>query len=52
LLRGFLFGGNVLEELLDQINVGEDHAAAAVALEAYGIKSIAERVIPLVGWSP
>jgi hypothetical protein len=32
----------VLEQLLDQVDVGEDHAAAAVARETEGIESFAE----------
>tara|TARA_R110002003_G_scaffold44_13_gene3345 strand:- start:3741 stop:3929 length:189 start_codon:yes stop_codon:yes gene_type:complete len=46
LLRVLLFAGNVLEELLDQIDVGQDHAAAAVALETDGVEGVAGRV----GW--
>lgn len=32
--------GDVLKKLLDQVDVGQDHAAAAVAGEADGIESI------------
>ena len=41
--RGFLFAGNVLEELLDQVDVGEDHAAAAVACETELVEGITVR---------
>jgi hypothetical protein len=40
----FLVTGNVLEELLDEVDVGEDHAATAVALETYGIECVTKRV--------
>lgn len=41
LLFAFLCGGNVLEEFLDQVDVGEDHAAAAVTLETYFVEGLA-----------
>jgi hypothetical protein len=41
--RGFLFAGNVLEELLDQVDVGEDHAAAAVACETELVEGVTVR---------
>jgi hypothetical protein len=44
LLRVLLFAGNVLEELLDQVDVGQDHAAAAVALETDGVEGVTGRV--------
>jgi len=34
----FSFAGVVLEQLLDQIDVGKDHAAAAVALETDAVE--------------
>jgi hypothetical protein len=40
---GFLFGGDVLEEFLDQVDVSEDHAAAAVALETDGVECVTGR---------
>ena len=44
-LCGFCFigAGNVLEELLDQVDVGEDHAAAAVAGETELVEGIPVR---------
>jgi hypothetical protein len=39
----FSFAGVVLEEFFDQVDVREDHAAAAVALETDGVESIAGR---------
>ena len=44
LLGSFLGAGYVLEEFLDQVHVGEDHAAAAIALETNGVEGITERV--------
>jgi hypothetical protein len=38
----FSFAGVVLEQFLDEVDVGEDHAATAVALETDGIKGVAE----------
>lgn len=32
--------GDVLEQFLDQVDMGQDHATAAVALQAYGVKGI------------
>jgi hypothetical protein len=40
---GFLFTGDVLEEFLDQVDVGEDHAAAAVALETDVVEGVTGR---------
>jgi hypothetical protein len=40
----FLVAGNVLEEFLDEVDVGENHAAAAVALEADGVEGITGKV--------
>lgn len=34
-------GRNVLEQLLDQVDVGHDHAAAAVALQAELVHGVA-----------
>ena len=42
---GVLFAGNVLEELRDQIDVGEDQAAAAVACETERIEGVPVRGI-------
>jgi hypothetical protein len=47
-MRVFFFAGNVLEEFLDEIDVGENHAAAAVALEADGVEGVTARDIGLV----
>ena len=44
---GALGAGYVLEQLLDQIDVGKDHAAAAVALETDAV----ERFTIEPGWS-
>jgi hypothetical protein len=44
----FLFAGNVLKEFLDEIDMREDHAAAAIALETDGVKGITGRVGVLV----
>jgi hypothetical protein len=33
--------GDVLEELLDQVDVGEDHTTAAVALQTDGVEGVA-----------
>jgi len=41
LVLGLFGGGDVLEELLDQVHVREDHAAAAVALETAGVEGFA-----------
>jgi len=38
----FSFAGVVLEQFLDEVDVGEDHAAAAVALETDGVEGVAE----------
>lgn len=35
--------GNVLEELLDEVDMGEDHATAAIAGQADGVESITRR---------
>jgi len=45
ILCGFCFvgAGNVLEELLDQVDVGEDHAAAAVAGKTELVEGITMR---------
>lgn len=40
-MLGFVTDGYELKEFLDQVDVREDHTAAAVALEAYGIKGVA-----------
>jgi hypothetical protein len=47
-MRVFFFAGNVLEEFLDEIDVGENHAAAAVALEADGVECVTGRDVGLV----
>lgn len=39
----FVLAGNVLEELLDEVDMGENHAAAAIAVEADGIESVPRR---------
>jgi hypothetical protein len=49
LLRGALFAGNVLEEFLDQVDVCEDHTAAAVSREADSVEGVAGRDDGLVG---
>jgi hypothetical protein len=36
-----LAAGDVLEQLFDQINMGKDHAAAAVALQVEGVDGVA-----------
>jgi hypothetical protein len=36
-----LVAGNVLEQLLDQVDMGEDHATAAVALELEVVDGVA-----------
>ena len=41
LVFGSVGGGHVLEEFLDEVDVSEDHAATAVALEAYGVEGFA-----------
>jgi hypothetical protein len=43
LLGEALFAGYVLEEFLDQVDVGEDHTAAAIARETDGIEGVAEK---------
>jgi hypothetical protein len=40
----FLFAGNVLEEFLDKVDMREDHATAAVALETDGVEGVTGRV--------
>lgn len=43
LVLGLFRAGYVLEELLDEVDVCKDHAAAAVALEADGVEGVARR---------
>ena len=38
-----LAAGYVLKKLLDEVDVGEDHAAAAVALEADGVEGVTKK---------
>jgi hypothetical protein len=40
----FLVVGNVLEEFLDEVDVREDHAAAAVTLKTDGVEGVTGRV--------
>lgn len=40
--QGSLLQGCVVEELLDQVHVGQQHAAAAVALQAQRVQSVPE----------
>ena len=40
--EGLVGAGDVLEQLLDQVDVGEDHAAAAVAREAELVEGVTE----------
>lgn len=42
LLLGFFGAGNVLEEFLDQVDVGENHTSAAIAGEADAVKCLAD----------
>jgi hypothetical protein len=44
--------GDVLEELLDEIDVSEDHATAAVTLETDRVESITRKVGVLAGLVP
>jgi hypothetical protein len=46
---GFLRGCDVLEEFLDEIDVGEDHTAATVALQTDGVEGVTKGVGALVG---
>jgi hypothetical protein len=41
--------GNVLEQLLDKIDVSENHTTAAVALETDGVEGITRKVGVLAG---
>jgi hypothetical protein len=47
-MLGFLAAGDVLEEFLDEVDVGENHTAAAVALEADGVEGVTGRENVLV----
>jgi hypothetical protein len=46
---GSLFAVDVLEQFLDEIDVSEDHAAAAVALKADGVESVTGKAGVLAG---
>jgi hypothetical protein len=43
LLRGALFTEYVLEEFLNQVDVGEDHTTTAIARETDGVEGVAEK---------
>ena len=47
--RRLLLEGRVVEELLDEVDVTEEHPAAAVALQAQGVQSVTREKHDAIG---